>query len=106
MNPAERDHGNQDSDLARVTERIAGAVEQFCSQTAQFRMADLLRFVECRVGPVAPDSAGRILRLLRRAGKINYVVLDRSASLYAIVRPVPTQTSFPEFLQPREEYPD
>jgi hypothetical protein len=69
-------------------------------------MTDLVAFVEDRVGAIAPDSAGRILRALRRAGRVNYIVLDRSASLYAIVPPLPTQIELAEFLAPRMRHRD
>lgn len=49
-------------------------------------MQDLTEFVSSRVnGFVAPDSPGRILRLLRQSGRINYVVISRSKSLYRII---------------------
>lgn len=85
-------------DLARVSERISAAVLEFCGRTSRFHMTELVAFVRDRVGTVAPDSASRILRQLRRAGKVRYRVVDRSASLYQIVTPTPTQTSFAELL--------
>lgn len=93
-------------DLARVSERIAGAVLEFCSSPRQFRMTELNSYVQSKVGAIAPDSAGRILRQLRRAGKVRYTVLDRSASLYQIVNPTPTQTSFSELLATLQRWRD
>jgi hypothetical protein len=100
---------NSTSDIARVTERIAAAVLEFCALPRQFHMSELNAYVESSVGTIAPHSAGRILRALRQAGKVNYRVLDRSNSLYEIVLPVPTQIEFPQFDDnPRQEteYPD
>ncbi len=48
-----------------------------------FYMEDLVRFVQNRVG-VAPDSASRILRMLRQAKKMDYEVVSRSDSYYRI----------------------
>jgi hypothetical protein len=89
------------TDLTRVAARIGAAVLEFCGRTSQFHMADLAAFVEGRIGSVAPDSAGRILRQLRRAGTVNYRVVDRSASLYEIVNPTPTPRKPPEARKPQ-----
>jgi hypothetical protein len=79
-----------DEHLARVTERISGAVQEFCGNHSQFRMVELAEFVGKRTG-VAPDSPGRILRQLRSLGRVRYRVVDRRSSLYEILRPEPRQ---------------
>lgn len=73
----------QVDNLERVTESIAAAVLEFCGLRRQFHMIELAEFVQARVG-VAPESPGRILRLLRQAGKIKYRVIDRRNSEYLI----------------------
>lgn len=76
-------------DLARVKQSIGDSVLAFVKgQLAEgkrtFRMADLSKHVE-GFRFYAPDSPGRILRALRREGKINYRVIDRSSSLYELL---------------------
>jgi hypothetical protein len=46
-------------------------------------MAELAEFVASAV-QVAPDSPGRILRQLRRAGRVDYRIVNRAQSLYEI----------------------
>lgn len=74
------------ANLARVNARIAMHVKAFVADVlaadGTFHMADLLAYVRERVPDTAPDSAGRILRDLRQKGEIDYMVLDRRASLY------------------------
>jgi hypothetical protein len=73
----------QDANLERCSEKIAAAVLEFCGLRRQFHMIELAEFVQARVG-VAPDSPGRILRMLRQAGKVKYRVIDRRNSEYLI----------------------
>lgn len=78
----------QQANLDRVSNNIAGLVAAFCrgrfrEGRAEFRMEDLTRFVRAR-STIAPDSAGRILRDLRRRKVIGYEVVSRSASLYRL----------------------
>jgi hypothetical protein len=56
--------------------------------------ADQLRFyVNNNVtGGVSPSSADRVLRMLRQANKLNYIVLNRGRSLY---RAVPVAVDHP-----------
>ncbi|HEU0180326.1 MAG TPA: hypothetical protein VFV58_39320 [Blastocatellia bacterium] len=74
----------QQENIERVSERIGGAVKAFmrerCGQ--QFFADDLRRYVRVNVGEVAPGSPDRILRMLRRAGELDYKVVSRSESLY------------------------
>lgn len=79
--------GEQDAHLERVNARIGATVLAFCRETQKpdFHMEELMRFVRARIG-AAPDSPGRILRDLRQRGAINYIVLNRRASLYRLLR--------------------
>jgi hypothetical protein len=49
-----------------------------------FHMKELTDHVATKV-TVAPDSPGRILRLLKRTGFLDYKVEDRAKSLYRFV---------------------
>jgi hypothetical protein len=75
-----------DDHLSRVRERIGDAILDFCqSREGPWHMDDLRRHVVRHVGVIAPASPDRILRALRRDGKLNYVVLSRKGSLYESV---------------------
>jgi hypothetical protein len=77
----------QDEHLERVTSRIGRAILDFFERTEpQFHAEDLRRYIKLNVGEVAPGSPDRIMRLLRKAGRIDYVVLNRRESQYRIVR--------------------
>jgi hypothetical protein len=84
------ERAEQQANIERVNERIGAAVLDFCKECAQtdhglFYMEDLRKYVSERVGGyIAPDSPGRILRLLREQGKLDYTVLSRAESLYEI----------------------
>ncbi|MFN3192695.1 MAG: hypothetical protein ACE361_19440 [Aureliella sp.] len=74
----------QDRQLKRVTGRLAGVIQSFFDAHQigeEFHAADLHEFVGSRI-QAAPGSADRIMREMRRAGQINYVVAKRSKSLY------------------------
>lgn len=78
----------QQANLVRVSDNIAGLVADFCrglfsEGRAEFHMADLTTFVNER-SLIAPDSAGRILRNLRKKRIINYTIVSRSQSLYRL----------------------
>jgi hypothetical protein len=68
----------------RVYGKIAPLIMQFYRDHSgqRFHVEQLRRYVESTTPDIAPDSPGRILRELRLEGKLNYVVLDRRASLY------------------------
>ena len=77
-----------ESNLERVSERIAGAIMQFRQNCAvynrdEFRAEDLRMFVfrSC-CGHMAPGSADRVLRSLRSQKKLDYVVVNRRQSIY------------------------
>jgi hypothetical protein len=78
----------QRANLARVSSNIARIVADFCrgrfyGGRPEFRMADLTSHVNER-STIAPDSAGRILRDLRRRRVLDYRVVNRAQSLYEI----------------------
>ncbi len=78
----------QQVNLDRVSGNIARIVADFCrgrldDGRAEFRMVDLTTFVNAR-STIAPDSAGRILRDLRRQKVIDYTVVNRAQSLYRV----------------------
>ena len=60
----------------RVASRIGAAIVAFLAERTEFRGEDLLAHVEREVGKVAPGSPDRILRLLRKQGRVNYRVVD------------------------------
>ena len=70
--------------LERVNLRIGRAIVDFCSTQKKFHADDLRKHVSKNVGKVAPGSADRILRDLRRRGVLNYRELSRRASLYEV----------------------
>lgn len=79
----------QGENIERVSSRIAGAITEFCSARIgkQFFMEELRLFVSEKTKPhhIAPASPDRILRLLRQQGKLDYKVVSRSQSLYAVL---------------------
>jgi hypothetical protein len=78
----------QREELDRVATRLNGAILAFCAERIgrQFHADDLRRHVRTQLGEmIAPDSASRILRLLRQKKRVNYVVVNRRASLYQVL---------------------
>jgi len=63
---------------------MEAAIIQFCSQRMQFHADELRSYVRafCHVAPASPD---RILRKLRKAKVLNYIVTNRRASTYELV---------------------
>lgn len=78
-----------DANLKRVNSRISGLIIEFCRSLGDngvFYMEDLRRHVAERLDSrVAPASPDRILRDLRKAGKLDYAVVSRSESLYVLI---------------------
>ena len=76
----------QPEQLERVSERIGSAIVGFCrSRVGQTFHADELRQnVTACVGAVAPESANRVLRDLRKRGAVAYEVVNRAKSLYRV----------------------
>jgi hypothetical protein len=78
----------QQVNLERVTRSIGPFVEEFCRARfregrAEFHMEELTDFVRGRA-IIAPDSAGRCLRSLRKQRVVSYDLVSRSQSLYRI----------------------
>lgn len=75
---------DEPEERARVYSRIAPLILTFARINAgrAFHAEDLRQYVLFFDPGVAPDSPGRILRLLRQEGKLDYVVIDRRGSLY------------------------
>jgi hypothetical protein len=74
----------QARELKRVTGKIGPAVLTFLRQRGvggTFHASDLHKFVG---SSVAPASADRILRDLRKSGECNYDVLNRRQSHYRV----------------------
>lgn len=76
---------------ARVYARIAPMILEFheLHPGEEFHVEELRRFVRQRLPQIAPDSPGRILRALRLDGRLDYVILNRRASLYQFCEPEP-----------------
>lgn len=77
----------QESELARVTSLQAQSILRFCrmrlNTDPEFHADELRKYVAANVAS-APGSPDRILRALRQAGKLHYVVVNRRASLYRV----------------------
>jgi hypothetical protein len=84
--PAAKQHDPEQSEnLARVSGNIAEAILKFArrrlaSRIPEFSAAEL----HAAVPMSAPASADRVLRDLRRRGKLHYEVTNRAASLYRL----------------------
>ena len=77
------------ANLARVGSRISHLIVEFCREVARresprFHLEELFSFVRMRAA-ISPDSASRILRALRRDGVIDYQLVSRRESLYAVL---------------------
>jgi hypothetical protein len=73
----------QQKQLSRVTSRIGQAILEFCYPGRQFHADELREFVSKRCS-VAPGSADRVLRDLRKRRLVNYKVISRKQSLYRV----------------------
>ena len=51
----------------------------------RFTATELRQYVQRRNFGTAPSSADRVMRNLRKAGRINYVVVNRAKSLYQAI---------------------
>lgn len=74
-------------ELQRVESEIGRRILDFCRERLfdTFRMEELTSYVRARVA-IAPDSAGRILRKLRKDGVITVELVSRRESLYCVTR--------------------
>jgi len=78
----------QKQNLSRVKSQIATVILDFWEQTGPktpFHMTNLLKYVRSRRPNIAPDSPSRVMRDLKQHKVIDYVVLNRSASLYKFI---------------------
>lgn len=74
----------QEIELKRVKSKTSDWIKQFFDAHQlgeQFHAEDLHNFVKAKAN-VAPASADRIMRDMKRSGEINYEVVNRSQSLY------------------------
>ena len=79
----------QEEQLQRVSSKIAELVLGFCRERLSagsrfFFIHELTDFVWTKDATVAPDSPGRILRMLKRCGRMDYRVVNRRQSLYCL----------------------
>ena len=76
----------QAKELRRVRRNLSDLVLQFCSEreSTSFVGEDLENYVRSFGIRIAPGSALRILRLLKKAGRVDYEVVNRSTSRYYI----------------------
>ena len=65
--------------------------KRLATQDQRFTANDLRHYVNAKNFGTAPASADRIMRLLKKKGKINYAVVNRGKSLYQAV-PVTVET--------------
>lgn len=80
----------QATQMAHVMGRVAKLVMAFARRKKRpydFNAKDLQVYCEERTGEhhIAPGTADRVLRQLRKDGRLNYVVLDRTKSLYRML---------------------
>lgn len=77
----------QSAELERIASRLAELIISFCTDrlavAPEFNMVELTAWVSRHV-VAAPDSAGRILRDLRKRGLVRYKVTNRRASTYRV----------------------
>lgn len=98
MSRDERYHPNGPY-LEKVSARIGHAVMAFyelrlTKRSCRFYADELRKWVYAQVAIAAPGSADRILRDLRQKGRLDYVLISRSKSLYEF-RPLgPKQQEF------------
>jgi hypothetical protein len=79
----------QSDELIRVSGAISKAILGFLrarlnNQDHEFYADELRQWVSHSLS-VAPGSADRILRDLRKAGRVSYQVVNRSKSLYRVL---------------------
>lgn len=74
--------------LERVRSRLENALLTFfhtIGPGTEFRASDLVEAMKFCSIACAPDSPGRIMRLLKRDGEIDYKVVSRKDSLYKLL---------------------
>lgn len=75
--------------LGRVSDKIGAYIIEFCqyvvrAKEGRFFMKELQAYVSGIDPTTAPDSPSRILRALRKANVIDYVVTSRADSAYLV----------------------
>lgn len=75
----------QDRQIERVEAKIAESIVDFCANRTVFYGDELRKYVFQHVGLTSPESPGRILRLLRKRGVLNYRCASRTHSLYEVI---------------------
>ncbi len=84
--PAAPKPTEQEKQLARVKGSIADVIVEFFRVRRvgdRFFASDLHKFVGERA-QIAPASADRVMRDLRKGGQVNYCVISRSRSEYRV----------------------
>jgi hypothetical protein len=76
-----------DENLQRVALNLGQSIVHFwqikmSTPGRRFTATELRQYVQKNNFGTAPASADRVLRNLRKAGKLNYAVVNRAASLY------------------------
>jgi len=61
---------------AFISKRLSEGQEKFTGEQLRFFVQNTM------TGRVSPGSPDRVLRMLRKSGTVNYVVLNRGKSLY------------------------
>ena len=70
----------------RVRGKLVDLIKSFCQVEREFHMSDLNAYIGANFeGYVAPDSPGRIMRMLKQEGFINYELVSRSQSRYKVI---------------------
>lgn len=78
----------QQENLERVSECIGQPILDFFNNNgtgAQFHACELHGYVGGRTGQLAPASADRVMRDLRKKKLLNYRIVNRKKSLYEIL---------------------
>jgi hypothetical protein len=73
----------QDAQIARVHASIGAAVLDYCRRNREFHGDELCDHVKATCGGSA-ESARRIMRDLRRQGRLDYTNVSRAASRYRV----------------------
>lgn len=79
---------NAKENLKRVRSRLEVAILDFfrsLDRYGEFHAEELLHFIGERGITCAPDSPGRIMRLLKKEHEIDYTLVSRKGSLYKIL---------------------
>lgn len=78
---------DQDKQITRVGGKVGPIVKDFfrkrlAANKKQFTGSELRDHVVLAHGKLAPGSADRVMRMLRRAGELEYVVVNKTRGLY------------------------